>query len=112
MIQKEYFKTASTRELLGLRRQVSFKLPRFEGDQDLGYDSGSWIGYKIDRVELYQELSKRPHVCTGLEAKLLRKLKSELKMSEEEIRKIPKYRQMLSDAEKSETLKKKMKNEE
>ena len=98
MIQKEYFKTATTRELLSLRRSWSFKFPRFEGDKDLGYDDEiGWLGYHLDEDSLKEELSKRPHVATGKEAKLLRKLKSELKMTESEIREIPKYRKMLSE---------------
>ena len=108
MIQKEYFEKANTRELLLLRRSISCKYPRFDGDEDLWYGSGSWMGYKIDRVALYAELSKRPHVASGKEAKLLRKLKAELKMSEKEIRNIPEYRKMLAEAEKSETIGKNM----
>ena len=61
---------------------------------------------------LYEELSERPHVATGKEAKLLRKLKAEHKMSEEEIRKNPDYRKMLAEAQKSETTYSKTKKKE
>ena len=101
MIQKEYFKKINTRHLLSFRRQVTCKYPRFEGDVELGYVCGSWLGYKMDWEALSEELSTRPHVSTGDEAKLLRKLKSDLKMTEEEIRKIPEYRKLLAEAEKN-----------
>ena len=62
-----------------------------------------------ENIGLTEELSKRPHVPSGEEAKLLRKLKAQLKISEKEIRENPEYRKMLSDAEKSETKTKKNK---
>jgi hypothetical protein len=56
MTQKEYFKTANTRELLTFRRRATFRFPRFVGDKDLGYDyDGSFMGYKIDRVALFDQ---------------------------------------------------------
>lgn len=105
MIQKEYFKKASTRELLALRRSVSIqKYPRFEGDKLITFGR-SWyefMGYEVDTESLYKELSTRPHVASGKEAKLLRQLKAQTKMSEKEIRENPKFKKMLAEAEKSE----------
>ena len=106
MIQKEYFKTLATKQLLFLRRDSWCEHPRFEGDtkKDVGY----WCkGYEIDMDSLFEELSTRPHVATGLEAKLMRKLRAEHHMTEKEIRKVPKFRKMLSDAQKEEEKKKK-----
>jgi len=108
MIQKEYFKSITTKELLSFRRGKYCRYPRFEGDGSIGYCEQ----YEIDRDSLYEELSERPHVATGKEAKLLRKLKAEHKMSEEEIRKNPDYRKMLAEAQKSETTYSKTKKKE
>lgn len=105
MIQKEYFKKASTRELLALRRSVSIqKYPRFDGDEKITFGRSwyAWMGYEVDTESLYKELSTRPHVASGKEAKLLRQLKASTKQSEKEIRENPKYKKMLADAEKSE----------
>lgn len=101
MIQKEYFKTLATKQLLSLRRDAWCDHPRFDGDikKDVGY----WCkGYEIDMDSLFEELSTRPHVASGMEAKLMRKLRAEHHMTEKEIREVPKYRKMLSDAQKEE----------
>ena len=103
MIQKEYFKTISTRELLTYRRAFWCKYPRFEGDKENEYWDGGFKGYQIDYESLYEELSYRPHVSSGRESKLMRELRAKYHMSEKEIRDIPKYRKMLADAQKSET---------
>lgn len=61
MIQKDWFKKITTDHLLSMRQARYCRYPKKEGDKDNGYDSGSWIGYNIDHVELRNELSKRPH---------------------------------------------------
>lgn len=100
MIQKEYFKTLTTKALLRYRRAWSCQYPRFDGDKL----KGSWTnsGYDIDYDSLYEELSTRPHVASGKEAKLMRELRAKHHMTDKEIRENPKFRWMLAEAQKSE----------
>lgn len=59
MIQSEYFKKASTDELLSLRFKFSCFYPIFENQiPDFTNDGNMWY---IDKNCLYEELAKRPH---------------------------------------------------
>ena len=55
------FPKMTTDHLLSLRQSRRFYIPRFAGDKDLGYKSGSFLGYNLDHELLRSELSKRPH---------------------------------------------------
>lgn len=61
MIQTEWFKKLTTDHLLSMRQSRFCGYPQKEGDKDLGYNSGDWIGYYLDHTKLREELSTRPH---------------------------------------------------
>jgi hypothetical protein len=54
--------------------------------------------YEANSDQVRAELAKRPHVMNKAESKLMRKLQAQTRMSEEQIRNIPKYKTMLADA--------------
>lgn len=65
----------------------------------MGYEDGLYDGNYSDKRRVRKAFAGGEHVPNKNEAKLLRKLMAETKLSEEEIRSIKKYRIMLSEAQ-------------
>jgi hypothetical protein len=54
--------------------------------------------YEGSMDSIKAELTKRPHVANKTEAKMLRRLMAETRMTEQQIRQVPKYKTMLAEA--------------
>lgn len=86
----EYLKGQHTRQLFQLRDACH----KFHGYYDVADHSGCVV--TIEQV--LDELKTRPHIAKGKEAKLLRRLMAENRMTEAQIRAIPKFVTMLAMA--------------
>jgi hypothetical protein len=88
---EQYLKGQHIRQLLQLRNACH----KFNGYYDICDHSGCVV--TIDQV--LAELNTRPHLARGKEAKLLRRLMAENRMTDEQVRAIPKFATMLAQAQ-------------
>ncbi len=86
-----YLKSKHTRELLPLRNACH----KFNGYYDICDNSGCVITLE----QVLDELNTRPHITRGNEAKVLRRLMAQNRMTEEQVRAVPKFATALAMAQ-------------
>lgn len=100
-------KDFSTRELLvALRAQgyAFFEIDSKDRSVFVGsriLKGGNTFSFYAEKKDILEELKTREHVPSKREGKLLRRLRSQTKMTEEQLRKHPKYGKLLVDSQQS-----------